>query len=275
MLGLLFGIIIGFSLGLTGGGGSIFAVPLLVYGMQVPVHQAVGISLAAVAATATFGAINRIINAETELRIGLLFGASGILGAPAGTWIGARLPEMVLLGGFALLMLVVAVRMWRQAGRHPDQAQVVRAGNEPDGAEDEPVCRQDPDSGRMRLTSHCTLVLLSAGFITGLLSGLFGVGGGFIIVPALLLVASLPIRRSVATSLLVIAIVSAAGVVSHALAGQHFDWSLTGLFVMGGLVGISLGNRLSRRLAGPVLQRIFAVTMIALAIFILVRDVLL
>jgi uncharacterized membrane protein YfcA len=98
------------------------------------------------------------------------------------------------------------------------------------------------------------------------------VGGGFLIVPALLLIAALPIRRAVATSLLVIAIISAAGVASHLLAGQSLDKAITAWFVLGGLAGMGLGILLSRRLAGPLLQKLFAGIMVAVAVYMLLRN---
>lgn len=272
MLGLSFGIIVGFSLGLTGGGGSIFAVPLLVYGLGLPAHQAVGISLAAVGATALSGAVIRITHGDVDLRTAFIFGLAGIAGAPLGAWIGGGLPPALLLGGFALLMLLVAVRMWRQASHAPEDAAQVRADVEEDCEDGGPACRHDPLSGRLRLTSRCFAVLLIGGVSTGLLSGLFGVGGGFIIVPILVLAASLTMRRAVATSLLVIAIVSFAGVMAQSLSGHTLDWWVTGLFVLGGLVGMALGMRLSRWLAGPQLQKLFAALMVAVAVYILLRE---
>lgn len=270
MISLLLGLVVGFSLGLTGGGGSIFAVPLLVYGLGLPAHEAVGVSLAAVGATALAGALVRLRRGEVELKAALLFGIAGIAGAPLGASLGAKLPEAGLLGGFAVLMLLVAARMWRQAIRQPAETAVVRAG---DGSSD-PIagaaCRIAP-AGGLLLTSRCALVLAFGGFTTGLLSGLFGVGGGFLIVPALVLIASLPMHRAVASSLLVIAIISAAGTISHSVAGQSLDLKLTGLFVAGGLVGMGLGATLSRRLAGPQLQKLFASAMIAVALFVLGR----
>ncbi len=268
-MSLIFGLVVGFSLGLTGGGGSIFAVPLLVYGLSIPAHQAVGVSLAAVGATALGGALQRLGRGEVEFRAGLLFGAAGVLGAPVGAWLGQGLPEEILLGGFAVLMLAVAARMWIQARRHPGEARVVRAVDDP-GPAVGPACRRDP-AGRLGLGSRCTVVLGLAGALTGVLSGLFGVGGGFLIVPALVLAASLPIHRAVATSLLVIALVSAAGVASHALAGAPVDWVLVGWFLAGGLAGMGLGTTVGRRLAGPTLQALFAAVMVLVATYMLVR----
>ena len=132
ILSLLFGVLIGFALGLTGGGGSVFAVPLLVYGLDIPAHQAVVISLAAVGATALGGGLARLRDGQAELRTALIFGLSGSVGAPLGAWLNPRFPATALLTGFALLMLAVAARMWRQAHRQPEATRIVRAGSEPD-----------------------------------------------------------------------------------------------------------------------------------------------
>ena len=115
VFGLLFGAVVGFSLGLTGGGGSIFAVPLLVYGLSVAPHDAVGVSLAAVGMTALVGAIERLRARQVEVRTGILFAVAGMLGAPVGSWLSGRIPENMLLLLFAVLMLFIAGRMWFNA----------------------------------------------------------------------------------------------------------------------------------------------------------------
>ncbi|WP_435018260.1 sulfite exporter TauE/SafE family protein [Tundrisphaera sp. TA3] len=267
---LLFGTIVGASLGLTGGGGSIFAVPLLAYGLAVRPREAVGISLAAVGATALVGGMRRLARGEVEVRTGLLFAAAGMLGAPAGTWIGGRVPEGVLFVLFAALMVAVAARMWAQASRRPEEARAVRGSYGPTPDERGPSCRRDP-GGRLRLTSRCFAVLVASGLAAGVLSGLFGVGGGFVIVPALVLVTGIGIHRAVATSLLVIALVSASGVASYLLAGRSLPPALTGLFLAGGLAGVELGTLAGRRLGGPGLQKLFAAAMVAVAAFIFLK----
>ena len=270
MLSLLFGLIVGFALGLTGGGGSIFAVPLLVYGLGASVHEAVVTSLAAVGMTALGGGLARLRGGEAELRTAVIFGLSGILGAPLGAWLNSRFPATALLAGFALLMLAVSTRMWRQASRRPEETRIIRAGGDGDADTAGPACRYDP-SGQLRFTSRCAVRLALTGSATGLLSGLFGVGGGFLIVPALVLVASLPMRRAVATSLWVIAIISALGFASHVLAGARLNPELTAGFVGGGLAGMALGIGVGRRIAGPTLQKLFAGMIAAVAVFMLVR----
>jgi uncharacterized membrane protein YfcA len=270
ILSLLFGLVVGFALGLTGGGGSVFAVPLLVYGLGVPAHAAVVISLAAVGATAFGGGLARRRDGQAEYRIAVIFGLSGIVGAPLGTWLNPRFSEPALLAGFALLMLAVAFRMWRQANRRPGETRIVRAGADPGGDNAGPVCRYDP-AGRLQFTSRCAARLVLTGSATGLLSGLFGVGGGFLIVPALVLVASLPMRRAVATSLWVIAIISVIGLLSHIIAGHRLDVGITSGFVLGGLGGMALGIAVGRRIAGPVLQKLFSGMIVAVAVFMLAR----
>ena len=270
ILSLLFGLVVGFALGVTGGGGSVFAVPLLVYGLGVPAHEAVVISLAAVGATAFGGGLARWRDGQAEYRIAVIFGLSGIVGAPLGAWLNPKFPETALLGGFALLMLAVALRMWRQATCRPEETRIVRAGADPGADNAGPACRYDP-AGRLQFTSRCAVRLALTGSATGLLSGLFGVGGGFMIVPALVLVASLPMRRAVATSLWVIAIISVIGLLSHILAGHRLDIGITTGFVLGGLGGMALGIAVGRRIAGPALQKLFAGMIVAVAAFMLVR----
>ena len=270
MLSLLFGLMVGFALGLTGGGGSIFAVPLLVYGLGTPVHEAVVTSLAVVGITALGGGLARLRGGAAELRTAVIFGLSGIVGAPLGAWLHPQFPETVLLAGFALLMLAVAVRMGWQASRRPDEARMICAGGDGEADATGPACRYDP-GGQLRFTSRCAARLALTGSATGLLSGLFGVGGGFLIVPALVLIASLPMRRAVATSLWVITIISALGFASHLLAGARLNPELMVGFVGGGLAGMALGIIVGRRIAGPTLQKLFAGMIAAVATFMLVR----
>ena len=270
ILGLLFGALVGFALGLTGGGGSIFAVPLLVYGLSVNAHQAVGISLAAVGSTALFGAVQRMRAGQTEVRIGLVFAVFGMAGAPLGSWMSRRTPEPVLLLLFSALMLSIAIRMWRTARRKLAPSAPAHPGlSEEEGRS----CRREA-GGRLHFTSRCALVMAGIGIATGILSGLFGVGGGFIIVPALIFFTGMEMHRAVATSLLVIALVSSSGVISFVWATHHLDLALTGVFVLGGVAGVSAGTELGRRISGPRLQMVFAGFIIAVAIFVVVRTLL-
>src|SRR5688572_18596272 len=114
-LSFILGTIVGFSLGLTGGGGAIFAVPLLVYGLGVDPRQAVGVSLITVAGTALIGFVQRLRAGQVELPTGLLFAVAGMLTTPLGVWLSRQLPEALLLVGFGVLMVVIARQMWRNS----------------------------------------------------------------------------------------------------------------------------------------------------------------
>ncbi len=264
VLPLIFGSIVGLSLGLTGGGGAIFAVPLLVYGLAIDPRQAVGISLAAVGMTSAIGFLGRCKAGEVELATGLMFAVAGMIGAPLGSWLSTLIPESLLLMLFSVLMLVVAVRMWRKTVL--TSAEMICAADEADG----PTCRRDA-AGKLEFNSPCAMVLAVVGVLTGVLSGLFGVGGGFVIVPALVLFSGMAIHRAVGTSLLVITLVSASGVASHLLAGHEIPLDTTLYFVVGGVLGMFAGIWGSHYLSGPALQKIFAVAIVAVATFVIFR----
>ena len=269
MLPVLFGALIGLSLGLTGGGGSIFAVPLLVYGLDVVPKDAVGISLAAVGTTSLVGFISRWRLGQVEIRTGLIFAAAGMLGAPIGVWLAGLLPELLLLVLFAGLMTVVALRLWHQAERSVAKPSADTSVSEADSS----TCRRD-DSGALLMNSRCAMLLIGIGVVTGILSGLFGVGGGFIIVPALVLFSGMPIHRATGTSLMVIALISVSGVASHLLAGRNIPLTITALFILGGVSGLFAGQRIAKQLSGPMLQKVFAVAILAVAAFVLIRTFL-
>ena len=270
---LTFGGIVGFSLGLTGGGGAIFAVPLLVYGLGAAPREAVGISLAAVGVTSFVGFWGRWRTKQVEIRTGLVFAVAGMLGAPVGSWLSGLIPETVLLTLFSLLMLIVALRMWSKAAETASVGLLAACSTEAVDV-DGPTCRRDHD-GKLLLTSKCAWLLMAVGVTTGVLSGLFGVGGGFVIVPALVLFSGMAIHRAVGTSLLVIALVSISGIASHLIAGRAISVETTALFVVGGIVGMLLGNLAGRRLSGPALQKVFALAIVAVALFVIVRTVFL
>ncbi len=127
-----------------------------------------------------------------------------------------------------------------------------------------PTCRRDPE-GKLRLTSQCAMLLGVVGLGAGVLSGLFGVGGGFIIVPALVMFSGMGIQRAIGTSLLVITLISASGTASHLLAGKDLTLSTAGLFTLGSIAGLFAGSGLAQRLAGPTLQRVFAAAIVLVA----------
>ncbi|MFM1996237.1 MAG: hypothetical protein RLZZ111_624 [Planctomycetota bacterium] len=262
------GVVVGLSLGLTGGGGAIFAVPLLVYWIGVEPRTAVSVSLATVAVTALFGAVERWQRGQVELRTGLLFAAAGMLTAPVGSWLGDRIPPHLLLVAFAALMLVIAVRMWRKAAdRGEREASCVFASGVG------PTCSCDA-AGQLRMTTRCFALLTLVGLAVGLLSGLFGVGGGFLIVPALVAFATMDVFRAVGTSLFVMTLVGAAAVASQLAAGRAIPLDIAGGFLAGSVPGLFAGSWIGRRLAGPTLARVFAVAIVLVAAFIIAKTVL-
>ena len=271
-LAVLFGCAVGFALGLTGGGGGVFAVPLLVYGLGVAPREAVGISLASVGGTALAGVVPRLWRGEVELRTGFLFAVAGMFGAPIGSYLSTLIAETVLLVMFGCLMLIVAWRMWAKS-RNPQLATGVCA-TESQTEQDRSACQRAED-GTLRLTSQCARLLVLVGLLTGILSGMFGVGGGFVIVPALVLFSGMEIHRAVGTSLLVIFLISISGVTSYVVSGRELSLDTTVQFLAGGLVGIWLGGLVSRKLKGQTLQKVFATAVVLVAIFVIVKTAIL
>jgi uncharacterized membrane protein YfcA len=262
----LFGLLVGLSLGLTGGGGTLFAVPLLVYGLGLQAKEAVMISLATVGATSLLGFRRRWESGHVDVSTGILFAVAGMVGAPAGTWIASWIPDTVLLLAFAVLMTVISVRMW------PRSSPVEPAAGEVDATDSPAMSCQRSPGGRLLLTSRCLILLLVAGMLTGMLAGLFGVGGGFAIVPALVMLTGIPLHHAIGTSLMIVAMISASGLVTHLLAGQTIPIQLTSLFLTGSIAGLVSGEQLSHRLSTASLQKLLAVAILLVAIFIVFRQ---
>lgn len=251
MSGVLLGAIVGFSLGLVGGGGSILTVPLLVYAIGEPVSEAIGTALAIVGANAFVGFLGHQHEHRVDVRVGASFGLVGTAGALAGTWLGHRLPSGQILFLFALLMLLAAYAM-------------VRRGVSP---QVEPVLGvQGADLGG---TEWVKLVL--AGMGVGLLTGFFGVGGGFVIVPTLVVVLRMPMPRAVGTSLLIIAINSAVGLAAHLRYGG-IDVPTTAFFIAGGVIGTLLGTHMVGYVSDKRLRQTFATGLGAVSCFLLIRN---
>jgi uncharacterized membrane protein YfcA len=232
----------------------------------VPAREAVGVSLLTVGSTSLVGFVQRARRGLVEFPTGLLFAVAGMIGAPAGAWIADRIPEAVLLGLFALLMLVIAVRMWRKAGDKAARLPIFMDGNAG------PTCQRDPE-GKLRLTSQCAMLLGVVGLGAGVLSGMFGVGGGFIIVPALVMFSGMGMQRAIGTSLLVITLISASGTATHLLAGKDLSLAMAGVFTAGSIAGLFAGSGLAQRLAGPVLQKVFAAAIVVVALYVIFRTV--
>ncbi|MBT8149246.1 MAG: sulfite exporter TauE/SafE family protein [Pseudomonadales bacterium] len=268
----LVGIIIGCVLGLTGSGGSVFAVPLLLALAGLDAAQAVGLSLAAVAATACVGVIIQLRQGTIQWLPALVFAAIGSLLAPLGNWLGQRVAEHILLAGFAVLLVVIADRMWQQATRKPERARIVRGAPASPVALHEPVCRGN-DYGPFKPGWRCAATLSGSAAATGLLAGLFGVGGGFLVVPALRSITAITMQQAVATSLAVIALIGLSGFTGFMLSGHAVSWSTLGIVASGGAVGMLASSVLGQRISGPALQKTLAAFMLLTSAYMLFRAV--
>jgi len=261
VLGL--GLVVGVILALTGAGGGILAVPLLVFGIQMEVARAGPIGLLAVGMAAALGAGLGLREGIVRYRAAMLIAASGVLLSPLGLWLAHRLDNRWLSVLFAMILLLVAFHTFRQAKRP--------AVTVPVDVDSPHPCRRDGRSGRFIWTSGCVRALALSGTVAGLLSGLLGVGGGFVMVPALQRYTDLAMRSVVATSLAVIALVSLTGVVASAATGGMV-WSVAIPFSGGALAGMLGGRLVSARLAGPHLQIGFACVSAAVAVGMIIKS---
>jgi uncharacterized protein len=243
-LEIALGFSIGLSLGLLGGGGSILTVPALVYLVGQSPQAAVVTSLAIVGANSVLGAAFHHRQGNLNFRVALIFGGSGMLAAYLAAGYSSLFPPAGLLVAFALLMVTVGLLLLFQKER-PKEA----GSNAP----------------------KSWLVIAMGGAGVGVLTGLLGVGGGFLVVPALVILVGLPMSQAVGTSLLVIAANSTAGLLGH-IGSTWFDLTLVLIFATAGLAGTFLGSRLANVLPSQRLRQGFAVFVIILASFILVDN---
>ncbi|RXZ30959.1 sulfite exporter TauE/SafE family protein [Oxalobacteraceae bacterium CAVE-383] len=259
-LNLVLGLVVGVILALTGAGGGILAVPLLIFGAGLSVAQAAPIGLMAVGMAAALGAILGLKAGIVRYKAALLTAAAGMLCAPPGLWLAHRTDNRWLTVLFAATLLYVAARMIRQSMKPALPADPLQ-----DRLQDQlqnglkprrPPCLVSAQTGKIVWTSPCALALALSGAVAGLLSGLLGVGGGFVMVPSLQRCTDLPIKSIVATSLAVIALVSATGVVSSALSGL-LNMMVALPFSGGALLGMLAGRSVANRLSGPRLQQGF------------------
>lgn len=238
-LALLGAALIGLSLGLTGAGGSIITLPVLVYLAGLPPKEAIGLSLFVVGTASLVGAIQRIKCGEIHLKAGLMFALSGMLGATGGAQLTSLVSGNVLMMIFAVLMIVVAFNMLMGAKIEPSKEAECRPG-------------------------RCLL----AGLSVGILTGFIGVGGGFLLMPALVKFAKLPLRVATGTSLAVISFNSAAGFVSH-FGEAPPRWTLAFTFAGIASVGVLLGSSFARQLPVSRLRQGFALLVILAGAFVL------
>ena len=251
------GALIGLSLGALGGGGSVLTVPVLVYGLGQSAAQATTASLLVVGITSLVGAITAYRSGKVLLGRGLGFGAIAIGGAAAGAKASGLVPQPVLLAAFAGLLLVVAgVMAARQLRSRRGQP-----GVHPDSLLD-PIIAFRPS-----LACDCrrAVTVLVTATVVGLLTGFLGVGGGFLVVPALVLALGLPMSYAAGTSLVVITITSVSALLVRAGAGVHPSWGLVALLTIVAVAGGWTGARLTARIDTSKLQAAFTVLLLLVA----------
>ena len=234
------GAIIGVFLGTFGGGGSVLAAPLLLYvvGVSDP-HVAIGTSAAAVAAIALFSLVGHWRGGNVKWPCAIVFALSGFAGSIIGSSIAKQVDGTQLLLAFSVAMAVIALSMFRK-----------------------PAFAGDPG---VHLTRSILLRLAPLGLIVGMAAGFFGIGGGFLIVPGLMLATAMPLPMAIGTSLVAVSAFGAATAASYAASGL-IDWPLAGLFILGGVLGGLVGSRLGQRLAGR--KRALTVTFAGLVILV-------
>jgi len=251
LLALASGTVIGVVLGLVGGGGSILAVPLLVYlvGVRSP-HAAIGTGAVAVAANALAGLVGHARAGTVKWPCAAVFALAGVAGAAIGAELGKAVDGGRLLLLFGLLMIGIGLTMF--------------------------LPRRRADAPGVRLTRDTAAALLPRlapiGFAVGLAAGFFGIGGGFLIVPGLIAATAMPIAFAVGTSLVVVVALGLTTALSYTVSG-YVDWTLAALLVAGGVMGSRLGLLLGRRLAARkgILERLFAAVVIAVGLYVAVR----
>jgi len=269
---LFIGLIIGLILGLTGAGGSIFAVPLLLFFLKLPLTDAVGIALGAIAITASYGTLNNLRSRSILWPQGLLLAGTGALVAPLGKWLGGLLPPLLLLSLFTALATLIAIRMWHQSTANPEQTTLVRAKSTESSNFQQPACRMSI-TGQFQWRPRCIGSLALGGLLVGLTSGLLGVGSGFLIVPLLLFLNQVSLSQAISTSLLIIALVSGSGFASYLVTDPDIQWSLLWLITAGGIAGMMTGQLLSEKIAGPTLQKTFSSCLIIIVFLTLAHQI--
>ncbi len=238
-------VFVGVALGLLGGGGSILTVPLLAYVAGMDAKQAIATSLLVVGVTSAIGAISHARAGRVQWRTGLIFGAAGMAGAYGGGLLARFIPGSVLLIGFAVMMIATAIAMLR--GRKNIEVT--------DQAHRMPVPK-----------------IVAEGLIVGLVTGLVGAGGGFLVVPALALLGGLPMPVAVGTSLIVIAMKSFAGLGGY-LSSVQIDWAVAGAVTAAAVVGALLGARLTAKVDPDALRKSFGWFVLAMSSVILAQEI--
>jgi uncharacterized membrane protein YfcA len=259
------GFLIGVSLGALGGGGSILAVPILVYAAGESPQAATTTSLIVVGAASFVGMFAHLRAGRVRVLPGIMFGLAGVGGSVIGTRLNHAVDANILLLAFAALMLIAAWRMWVNQSEPG-------AGDEDFELYPEPDADMEPGGGvlvvtRTKVTATVVAKVLVAGTIVGFITGFFGVGGGFVVVPALVLALGFEMPEAVGTSLLVISINSAVALTGR-IGTTTVDWAVAAPFTIAALLGVSVGKTIADRLPTVTLVRWFVGLLVVLAAYV-------
>jgi len=277
MMSIALGLFVGFVLAITGAGGAILSLPLLVFFLHLKMIDAAPISLLAIMLSAGLAALLGLRSGIVRYKAATLLATFGVLCAPLGVYVAHQLPEKVLAILFSVVLLIVSVRSF-QKFRTPTLL-IGDDCDDPNGCPDddkdnknkiEPACAVNPATSKLFWTAPCTKRLILTGGFSGFISGLLGVGGGFIIVPTLHSISNLETRMIIATSLAVIALVSMASAFSYAGSGTIL-WNIAVPFVGATMAGMVLGRMLHSRIPSHVHVLIFGVLSLTIAILMLLK----
>lgn len=263
LLAVSLGFLMGLSLGVLGGGGSILTVPIFVYVLGIDAKEAIAMSLFTVGLVAAFGAVGHWRSGNVDVRMGLLFGGFSMVGTFLGARVAAFMSGAAQLSLFAVVMLVAALFMYRDETRGRDGGSAI----EPSATLAAPA---SPGSGMLAglLPGRGMLLIGFEGLAVGVLTGIVGVGGGFLIVPALVLLGGVPMKVAIGTSLMVIALKSATGFAGY-MDQVQVPWLPMLLFSSVAVAGILTGTRIVRHVPAAALRSAFPVFLVLMGGFIL------
>ena len=263
-LTLILGVLVGAVLGLTGAGGGILAVPALMAGLGWSMQMAAPVALVAVAVSAALGAVEGFRKRLVRYKAALVMAVAGVPFTSVGVGVAHHLPQQWLLGLFSAVLLIVAARLLKQAREREAEIEPHRL-----------FAHVDLQTGRFQWTWPTATLFVAIGAVTGFMTGLLGVGGGFVIVPALRRFTDVTLHGIVATSLMVIALVGTGGVISAIAHGAELPLQSTGLFALATITGMLLGRKLVAHLSQRHIQIGFALVLILVAGGLIVKAALL
>ena len=260
LISILLGCVVGSVLGLTGSGGAILAVPLLLFGLNLEPKDAIPIALLSVMLSATSGAFSAFRNNNLRYKAALLIAIAGIIIAPLGVLLGSIIPNQPLIILFSMLLAYIAI----QTLRKPAKEKII-----PGNQEGFP-CEMNIKKGKLHWSKRCAQSLFFTGGLVGFLSGLLGLGGGFIIVPALQRFSNIPIKQVLPTALLVISLVSISSVAMF-IYTDRINWGLALPFSFGSLTGMLLAQQFKKKISNANIVKFFGSFLIVVAAYLFLR----